>query len=450
MTLAAAAARLVRQLSGAAGHAAMPDRVRAEIAVEQHRGDVLVSIVQVALCAIFVLLYALSRKTHPADAPFTPVPWALALYAVFSLAKLAAAWRARLPDWVQVLSIVADMALLLGLIWSFHLQYDQPPAFYLKAPTLLYVFIFIALRALRFDARFVLLAGGVAALGWLGLALYAAFADPGGMPLTRDFRVYMNSPMLLWGAEIDKMISILLVTGLIALSIVRARHMLFRAVVERAAARDLARFFAPEIAQRIVGAERAIRAGEGEIRQAAAMFVDLRGFTALSRALDANALVMLLTEYQARLVPAIGRNGGSVDKFMGDGIMASFGAMSDDPAYAANALAAVDDLMAQADIWIEECRARGLPVTGVGVAVASGPVLVGAVGDSTRLEYTVIGETVNLAAKLEKHTKTEKVRALADAATYDLARAQGYARELERRRSSVAGVEGPVDLVVLA
>lgn len=450
MSLLAAAARFARQLFGSAEAAAMPARVRAEIATEQHRGDVLVSLVQVALCAIFVLLYALSRKTHPIDAPFTPVPWALALYAAFSLAKLAFAWRARLPDWMQVLSIVADMTLLLGLIWSFHLQYNQPPAFYLKAPTLLYLFIFIALRALRFDARFVLLAGAVAAIGWFALTLYAALADPNGMPVTRDFSVYMNSPMLLWGAEIDKMISIVLVTALIALSITRARHMLFRAVVERAAARDLKRFFAPQVASRIVDAERAIRAGEGEIRQASAMFVDLRGFTALSRALDANALIALLTEYQARLVPAIGRNGGSVDKFLGDGILASFGAMAPDPAYAANALAAVDDVMAQAEVWIEECRARGLPVTGVGAAVASGLVLVGAVGDATRLEYTVIGEAVNLAAKLEKHTKVENVRALADAATYDLARAQGYPRDLERRCCAVAGAEGPIDIVVLA
>ena len=64
--------------------------------------------------------------------------------------------------------MVIDIVMLMGLIWSFHIQYHQPASFYLKAPTLLYVFIFIALRALRFEPRFVLTAGLVAAAGGAG------------------------------------------------------------------------------------------------------------------------------------------------------------------------------------------------------------------------------------------------------------------------------------------
>ena len=88
----------------------------------------------------------------------------------------------------------------------------------------------------------------------------------------------------------------------------------------------------------------------------------------------------------------------------------------------------------------------------IALAIASGRVLFGAVGDGDRLEFTVIGDAVNLAAKLEKHTKTEAVRALADAATYDLALRQGYLPPFERERRiarAVAGVATPVDLVVL-
>jgi adenylate cyclase len=109
--------------------------------------------------------------------------------------------------------------------------------------------------------------------------------------------------------------------------------------------------------------------------------------------------------------------------------------------------------MAEAEAWRAAREAAGLPAPRVGAAVAVGPVLFGAVGDETRLEYTVIGDAVNLAAKLEKHTKHARVGALTTAEAYMLARAQGYAppREKEIRPAQrVEGVSDPIGLVVLA
>jgi len=181
------------------------------------------------------------------------------------------------------------------------------------------------------------------------------------------------------------------------------------------------------------------------------MFIDLRGFTALSRSLDPDALVQLLAEYQARLVPVIQRHGGSIDKFLGDGIMASFGAARASATCAADALRAAGDLLAEATRWRAEREAAGLPAPRIAALVRDLQVIFGAVGDATRLEYTVIGESVNLAAKLEKHTKTEGVNALTSAATFALAEAQGFAprsRCEPRAARRVAGVDAPLDLVV--
>ena len=151
------------------------------------------------------------------------------------------------------------------------------------------------------------------------------------------------------------------------------------------------------------------------------------------------------------MAPIIRKHGGSIDKYLGDGILASFGATRLSQTFAADALSAVDELMAQARQWSEQRVAQGLPPVNVGAAVAAGSLLIGAVGDATRLEYTVIGDAVNLAAKLEKQTKVEKVRALTDAATYTLARQQGFSVEKELRQArSVGGVEHPLDLAVLA
>jgi adenylate cyclase len=181
------------------------------------------------------------------------------------------------------------------------------------------------------------------------------------------------------------------------------------------------------------------------------MFLDLRGFTTLARGLTPDQTVAMLRDYQARMVPVIRAHGGTIDKFLGDGILASFGASRPSPTHAADALAAVDALMVEAREWSAQRSAMGMPPVGVGAAVAAGTLLFCAVGDSTRLEYTVIGDAVNLAAKLEKQTKVEKVAAVTDAATYSLACSQGYPSAKELRPSrKVAGVEEPLDLAVLA
>jgi len=433
--------------------APLPPRVQGVIEAEQVSAERAVGWVQLGVVGILAAVHFLAPQPDFADYFFTPLPYVLAAYAMFTVGRLVLSYRIVLPHAALVLSILADMALLLGAIWSMHLQYGQPPAFYLKAQALLYVFVFIALRALRFEARYVVIAGLAAASGWLALLAYAAAADPRGLTVTNDYVAYLSGPWIMWSAEFDKVVAILLVTAVLAVALARARAMLVRAAAGETATRDLTRFFAPEVARRITGAETAIRPGDGEMRDAATLFIDLRGFTALAGALAPREVIALLADYQHRMVAAIRAHGGSIDKFLGDGIMASFGAAIPSPTYAADALRAVDAIMAAVDAWQGERAAAGLTAPAVGAAVAAGPVLFGAVGDEERLEYTVIGDAVNLAAKLEKHTKVEGVRALTTAAAFALAREQGYrapaGREL-RRAAAVGGVAAPLDLVVLA
>jgi adenylate cyclase len=430
----------------------LPERVRAAIAEQQDHSERLIGWIQLVVVVLFGTLYLLAPKPFTGEQSFEPVPWVLGLYFGFTLLRLGLAYRMRLPGWLIVLSIFLDMALLMALIWSFHLQYRQPASFYLKAPTLLYVFIFIALRTLRFEVRYVLLAGAVAALGWLGLLGYAVH-DTHHMKITRDYVEYMTSNAMLIGAEFDKIVSILVVTGILALAIGRAQRLMVRAMAEQSAARDLARFFAPEIAARIRESERELRPGYGEAREAAILNVDIRGFSALAKSLAPAEAMRLLTEYEARLVPVIQRCGGCIDKFLGDGIMATFGAAVPSPTYAADALNAIDALLAEVAAWNGARAASGRNALPVGMAVATGRVVFGAVGDDTRLEFTVIGEAVNLSAKLEKHNRAENTVALASKQAYDQAAAQGYApkpqhRVLPGRR--VMGLPQPLDIVALA
>ncbi len=160
--------RVIRELLSPREVAALPRRVRDAIARHQESSEILIGWIQLGVLLLFAILYGVSPKTFDASRMFAPVPVFLAAYLGVTLVRLALALARRLPNWAVYASVVVDLALLYGLIWSFHVQYQQPPAFYLKAPTLLYVFIFIAIRALRFQVRFVALAGVVAALGWIG------------------------------------------------------------------------------------------------------------------------------------------------------------------------------------------------------------------------------------------------------------------------------------------
>lgn len=431
----------------------VPARVQDEIRRQQDRSEQIISLVQLAIVIIFGALFFISPRPFEGEIGFDLAPWALAIYLLFTLVRLIASYRARLPGWFLTTSVIADMTLLMVLIWSFHRTYQQPPSFYLKAPTLLYVFIFISLRALRFDARYVLLAGATAVVGWGVLMTYAAVLDSGGMSLTRNYVQYMTGNAILLGAEFDKIITIAVVTVVLAAAVVRARRTLFAAASEGSAKRDLSRFFDADVARQITTGDSQVVAGEGEYRNAAVLMLDIRGFTALSNAHSPAALMRLLSEYQARIVPVVQSHGGSIDKFLGDGIMATFGAAVPSDTYAADALRAVDEIMTTMAAWNDERAGVGLPAVRVNAAVATGEMIFGAVGDARRLEYTVIGEPVNLAAKLEKHAKTEQARALATDAAYQIALRQGYqpkaSHELRRQRA-VEGFDSPVDLVVIA
>ena len=196
-----------------------------------------------------------------------------------------------------------------------------------------------------------------------------------------------------------------------------------------------------------------IRAGRGEACEGAILIFDIRSFTALSDHLAPDEVMAPLAEYQARLIPIIQNHGGSIDKFLGDGVIATFGVARPSPAYAADAIVVLDEALAAIDRWNAARHTAGLDAVAVNAALTIGPVIFGAVGNDTRLEYTVIGEPVNLAAKLDKHNKKSGTRALATQDAFAMALVQGYCPKTPRetrRACLVDGADAPVDLVVLA
>lgn len=430
----------------------IPARVRAEIREHEARSERLIGWVQLGIVLFFTTLYSVAPRAEGTDG-FNFVPFALGIYFLFTVVRLGLSYRFELPEWYLLISIGADMALLVGLIFSFHIQYNQHPTFYLKTPTLMYVFIFIGLRALRFDPRFVLTTGLVAVCGWVGLVGYAAFADMDGMRITRNYVEYLTGNNILIGAELDKTMVILTVTIILTAALYRGRKMMFESIRQHAAASDLRRFFAPEVANSITEAETELQAGEGTVRDAAILFIDVRGFTQTADKLEPQTVMMLLALYQNIVVGIVKEHGGRVDKFLGDGVLATFGALQPSETYAADALGAARAVVNEISERTEIFENAGWPRTfRIGTAVAAGPVTVGVVGSSERLEFTVIGDAVNRAAKLEDANKQEASAGLTDAYTWSLAISQGYQgapAELRPARP-VGGLSAPLDLKVLA
>jgi len=378
----------------------LPQRVRDDIARQQLESEKLIGWVQLVLLVTFALLFALSPKTG-SKAEFQPVPWAISLYFMFTVLRLVAAYRNYLPNWLLVSSVVMDMGLLLLLIWSFHVQYDQPPSFYLKAPTLMYAFIFIALRALRFEPAYILWAGTVAVLGWVAMVSYVIFWDTNDTMITRNYVDYLTSNAVLIGAEVDKIISLIVVTLVLSVACVRAQRILHRAVQDASAARDLSRFVSREVADRIKSSDHRIEPGDGEMRVGTVVFTDIEGFSTVSEKLSPQKLAETLNEYFEATSKIIEKHGGVITQFQGDLMLITFNAVTRDDFHAENAMKTAVEIR-ELTLSREFGHGGKLPTR---CGINTGEIVIGAIGSKERLSFTVHGDHVNVAARLEQQNK---------------------------------------------
>jgi len=159
------------------------------------------------------------------------------------------------------------------------------------------------------------------------------------------------------------------------------------------------RYFAPQLAERIADSAEATKLG-GDKRPVAVLFSDIRGFTPLSESMKPDEIATLLTEYFTEMVECVFRHGGMLDKFIGDAVMAQWGAPLGNPDDADRAMQAAVDMMVALDglnaRWLEQ----GRPTLEIGIGLNYGEAFAGNIGSERRLEFTVIGDTVNTASRL--------------------------------------------------
>ncbi|HVG07777.1 MAG TPA: adenylate/guanylate cyclase domain-containing protein [Thermoanaerobaculia bacterium] len=187
-------------------------------------------------------------------------------------------------------------------------------------------------------------------------------------------------------------------SGMAAVSLENSR-LIERARREAVVLSNFQRYFAPDLAEQIAAQEGSVQLG-GSRRRVTVLFADIRGFTSLSEAMNPDEIATLLTEFFTVMVEIVFENGGTLDKFIGDALMALWGAPiahDDDPDRATRAAVAMQLALQRLN---DEWSRKGRPQLSVGIGISLGDVFAGNIGSERRLEYTVIGDAVNTADRL--------------------------------------------------
>lgn len=201
------------------------------------------------------------------------------------------------------------------------------------------------------------------------------------------------------------MAALIVLSGTMAANITnRTRRLVRTTAADEVHRRRMERYFPAQVVEHVAGATDRLSAGES--REVTVLFCDIRGFTRLSERLPSASVVELLNEFHGRMVEVIFDHGGTLDKFMGDGLMAYFGAPVAQPDHALRAVRCATAMQSALTALNADRAHDGKAAISMGVGVHSGSVVLGDIGSPRRRDFTIVGDAVNVAARIERLTRT--------------------------------------------
>lgn len=316
-----------------------------------------------------------------------------------------------------------------------------------------YYYVVVALSVLTLSPALVLwtgfcaVAGLAGATGWIvsGMARVATFGDlPRGPSREQFLAVVFDVDFLAIAVRVNEGLVIALLTGIAALAVHRARNMVrAHAATEEKRNRVqqlLGRYVPAQVAQQLVDTGQLAP----QLRQATILFADIEGFTRLSEQMAAAQVIGLLNGFFGAATTRVEAEGGIVVNHVGDALIAAFNAplpIADHAARAVNAARALQALVAGRAFEGRRLRLR--------IGIATGPVAAGTVGGATSQTYTVYGDTVNLAQRLERLNKELETDCLICGTTFEAARS-ACADAVAMGATQVRGRDGAIDVFALS
>lgn len=353
-------------------------------------------------------------------------PWPAPLFTVGLIAILSAlgwyAWRIQLSGWnrpwFQYAFVTADciVVALATLYPNPLLPMELPPQFSLRFGSFIYFFILLAGLAYVYQPKLVLWGGISAAVSWsVGVLLLIAMPETiwrqSNDSSVEEIAQLMGNPHFIdVSVRVQEVVVIVVVSGLLALAVRRSRSVAMRQANLATERSNLARYFPKKTAEML--AERSNPFSTPSEHNCAVLFADLVGFTTWSEKHSPGQTIELLRDVHGILADVIFSHEGTLDKFMGDGLMATFGTPEPTPKDASNALAAMRDMANAFEAWKaapDNTMAGDLKLA---IGVHYGPVVIGNIGSEQRLEFAVLGDTVNIASRLEAATREIGCRCL--------------------------------------
>jgi adenylate cyclase len=408
-------------------------QVRINAAFRQAERDGL----RIGLHARFAALAVLAFWTLATQKSSGTLFYNLSAIALFAASGFAYAWLTTHMRWRWSLgyALVAIDALMLSVLLVTPNPFDSiaiPPPMMLRGGGFLYFFVLLGLVALSYSPGLVLWFGFIGSLGRAAaIAVIAldprAYVDTGlfSAPMSGEERLaaYLDPWFVDVIAQAQNILLLLIVSGTLALVVSRSRRLVFRqAVVERERA-NLARYFSPTMLDEL--AEIDVPLGQTRRQNVAVLFADIVGFTTLAAQRTPEEVIALLRDFQGRMEGCAFAYRGTVDKYIGDAAMVTFGTPYPAPDDARRALGCALAMLEAMTEWNRQRVGAGEPPIRIGIGIHYGPAVLGDIGSKRRLEFAVVGDTVNVASRIEGLTRTLAVDLLASEAFMSRAREEG-------------------------